>query len=112
MNKILDYSRDYKEPKESAVKFNSSKFEDDLFKEENHVVNKLVRVKRQKNSGGEKWKIFIDNKNVCTIDGNPLKENVKVFLRSVEGLSYVIGEYKKSNLSEEEIVEKILKKIT
>lgn len=80
------------EGKEQSLRYNLSKFEYDLYHEEDDVAEKVVRVKRiSLPNKGEKWKIFQDNKVVFVIEGAKLTNKEKEFLRSVEGVNFLIN---------------------
>lgn len=81
------------ESKEQS-KFTLNKFEFDLFNEEDNVVHRLIRVKRSANSKEEKWKIFDDNKVILTIEGSKLTNKEKEFLRTVNGVTWLIAKAK------------------
>ena len=90
--------KDYlgQENKEQSVRHTFSKYEFDLFKDEDHVALPVIRVKRIKVSNKkDKWKIFEDNKLVLTIEGDKLNKKERKFLYSAEGVSFIITQYKK-----------------
>lgn len=83
------------EIKSQNSKYTLSKFEHDLFNEENDVAEKVIRIKRVSSPNkGEKWKIFEDTKNVFTLEGDKLTNKEKTFLRSVEGINFLLAQYK------------------
>lgn len=82
--------------KDSALKHNLSNHDYDLFKEEDDIVNSVIRVKRVGlPNKGENWKIFKDNKAVEVIEGVKLSAKEKEFLRTVPGIQFVIQYYKR-----------------
>jgi len=81
--------------KDQNLKYNLSKFEYDLYHEEDDVVEKVIRVKRiSMPNKGEKWKIFEDTKLIFTVEGAKLTNKEKEFLRTVEGVNFLISQYK------------------
>jgi len=85
------------ENKEFNIKSNLSKFEDDLFHEEDYVPGKIIRVKKTGTPAkGEKWKIYQDDKIAMTIDGEYLTGKEKKFLYSYEGINFIITQYKEN----------------
>lgn len=81
--------------KDISVKHNLSKFEYDLFHEEDYIPGRIIRVKKTGTPNrGEKWKIYQDDKLVMTIDGDMLNKKEKAFLYSYEGISFIINQYK------------------
>src|SRR5208282_6942634 len=69
--------------KDANLKYNLSKFEYDLYHEEDDVSEKVIRVKRvSMPNKGEKWRIFEDNKVMFTIEGTKLNNKEKDFLRT------------------------------
>lgn len=83
------------ECKAPNLKYNLSKFEYDLFHDEDDVVEKIIRVKRfELPNNGERWKIFEDNKVMFTIEGTKLTKKEKAFLRTIDGVNFLIAQYK------------------
>ncbi len=84
------------EIKEQNSKYSLSKFEYDLYSEEYNIVQKVIRVKRiSLPNKGEKWKISEDNKTIFTVEGAKLTNKEKEFLRTVDGVNFLISEFKK-----------------
>lgn len=78
-----------------SFKQNLSKFEYDLYHEEDDKTEKVIRVKRTGSiNKGERWKIFADAKLILTIDGDKISKKEKEFLRTVQGVSFVIRQAK------------------
>jgi|ERR1700722_5716614 len=72
-----------------------SKFDFDLFKEEEDVVEKVVRVKRVSlPNKGERWKILENNKAVFIVEGSKISKKEKEFLRSIDGFNFLIAQAK------------------
>jgi SMC interacting uncharacterized protein involved in chromosome segregation len=72
-----------------------SKFDYDLFNEEEDVVEKVVRVKRVSlPNKGERWKILQDNKAVFIIDGSKISKKEREYLRSIDGFNFLITQAK------------------
>lgn len=83
-------SKDYQN-----VKNVLSKFDYDLFDEDKHVVEKVVRVKRvQMPNKGEKWRIIENDKIAFTIEGTKISKKEKEYLRTVDGVNFLIAQYK------------------
>lgn len=81
--------------KEVNQKYNLSKFEFDLYHEEDDKVEKVIRVKRvAMPNNGEKWKISENNKVMFTLEGTKLTNKEKEFLHTVEGVNFLIVQYK------------------
>jgi len=76
-------------------KYGLSKIDHDLYKEEDDKVEKVIRAKHfNLPNKGDRWKIFEDNKIVCIIEGNKLNKKEKDFLKSVEGITWLLAEAK------------------
>lgn len=81
--------------KDQNQKYNLSKFEFDLYHEEDDKVEKVIRVKRvSMPNKGEKWKIFEDNKVMFVLEGTKLTNKEKEFLHTVDGVNFLIAQYK------------------
>lgn len=81
--------------KDQNRKYNLSKFEFDLYHEEDDKAEKVIRVKRVSlPNKGEKWKIFEDNKVMFVVEGAKLTNKEKEFLRTVDGVNFLIAQYK------------------
>lgn len=81
--------------KDHGIKHGLSNHDYDLFKEEDDVVQSVVRVKRVAlPHNGENWKILRDNKVLETIEGIKLSVKEKDFLHTVAGIQFVVKHYK------------------
>lgn len=93
-------------------KHNLSKFDYDLYHEEDDVAEKVIRVKRvSMPNKGEKWKIFEDNKVMFIVEGTKLTNKEKDFLRTVDGVNFLIAQYKAGIKSFNSLKTEIKKKL-
>lgn len=100
------------EVKDTALKYNLSKFEYDLYHEEDDKSEKVIRVKRvSMPNKGEKWKIFEDNKVMFVLEGTKLTNKEKEFLRTVDGVNFLIAQYKQGIKSFNSLKNEIKKKL-
>jgi hypothetical protein len=100
------------ESKDSNTKYNLSKFEYDLYHEEDDKSEKVIRVKRvSMPNKGEKWKIFEDNKVMFIVEGTKLNNKEKEFLRTVDGVNFLIAQYKAGIKSFNSLKNEIKKKL-
>jgi len=98
--------------KDQNQKYNLSKFEFDLYHEEDDVAEKVIRVKRvSMPNKGEKWKIFEDNKVMFIVEGTKLTNKEKDFLRTVDGVNFLITRYKQGIKSFNALKSEIKKKL-
>lgn len=101
------------ENKDQNLRYNLSKFEYDLYHEEDDVAEKVIRVKRVSlPNKGEKWKITEDNKVVFVLEGSKLTNKEKEFLRSVDGVNFLISQAKQGIKSLNALRTELKKKIT
>lgn len=81
--------------KDQNLKYSLSKFEYDLYHEDENIVEKIIRVKRVSTSSkNEKWKIYENNKIIFTVEGDKLNSKEKDFLKTVEGFNFLIMQAK------------------
>src|SRR5512135_2494685 len=100
------------ETKDSNLKYNLSRFEYDLYHEEDDKSQKVIRVKRvSMPNKGEKWKIFEDNKVMFIVEGSKLNNKEKEFLRTVDGVNFLIAQYKEGIKSFNSLKKEIKKKL-
>lgn len=100
------------ESKDSNTKYSLSKFEYDLYHEEDDKSEKVIRVKRvSMPNKGEKWKIFEDNKVMFIVEGSKLNNKEKDFLRTVDGVNFLIAQYKAGIKSFNSLKNEIKKKL-
>jgi hypothetical protein len=77
--------------KDHNLKYNLSKFDYDLYHEEDDVAEKIIRVKRiDLPNKGERWKIYEDNTVIFVLEGTKLTKKEKEFLRSVDGANFLL----------------------
>lgn len=72
-----------------------------LFKDDRYVPQKMISVRRIEltKGRGENWEILEDSDIVLIMKGTRFTKNEKVFLRSLEGMKFIIFEYKNGNES-------------
>ncbi len=100
------------EVKDANLKYSLSKFEYDLYHEEDDKSEKVIRVKRvSMPNKGEKWKIFEDNKVMFIVEGTKLNNKEKEFLRTVDGVNFLIAQYKAGIKSFNSLKNEIKKKL-
>lgn len=80
--------------KDLSFKYNLSKFEYDLYHEEDDISQPIIRVKRFNSSTGERWKIFENSKEMFIIDGFKLTKKQKAYLQTVDGVNFMIKLFK------------------
>lgn len=81
--------------KEQNLKYTLSKFEYDLYHEDENIVEKIIRVKRiSPSSKNEKWKISENNRIIFTVEGNKLSIRERDFLKTVDGFNFLIAQAK------------------
>jgi hypothetical protein len=77
--------------KDHGSKGNLNKFEYDLYHEEDDLSFKVIRVKHiSLPNKGDKWKIFEDNKLINSIDGAKLTNKEKDFLKTTNGIIWLL----------------------
>lgn len=100
------------EGKDGNMKYSLSKFEYDLYHEEDDKAEKVIRVKRvSMPNKGEKWKIFEDNKVMFVLEGTKLNNKEKDFLRTIDGVNFLITQYKAGIKSFNSLKNEIKKKL-
>jgi hypothetical protein len=94
-----------------SVKFVLSKFEYDLYHEEDDIQLPIIRVKYFGSPArrAERWKMFADNKLVLTVEGSKLNKRERSFLRGLDGINFLISSYK-SGLKSFSAIKKEIKK--
>lgn len=72
-----------------------SKIDHDLFKEEDDISEKVIRVKRvAMPNKGEKWKVMNDNKLIFTIESGKVSKKERDYLKTVEGFNFILSQAK------------------
>lgn len=78
----------------------ASKYAFDLYKDEDAVVTKIIRVKHVRSPNKtEKWKVFENSKNVFTLDGTRISKKEREFLHSIEGAQFLLAQSKSGPLT-------------
>lgn len=107
-----NYSWTQDDFKEQTIKHGLSKFESDLYREEDDVSLKSIRVKRfVMPNKEEKWKIFEDTKVLFVLDGEKFSKKEKVFLRTIDGFNFLIQKYKANSVGSLSSIKKEIKDI-
>jgi len=72
-----------------------SKYDYELFREEDDVVEATFRVKRVSlPNKGERWRIFQDAKIIFTVEGSRVSKKEKEYLRTPDGFNFLISQAK------------------
>lgn len=88
-------SQGSEEYKDSNLKYNLSKFEHDLYHEEDDVSEPVVRVKRvSMPNKGEKWKVMHDNKIIFTVESTKISKKEREYLQTIEGFNFILAQAK------------------
>src|SRR6185369_14639538 len=95
-DKVIDNTHSITEEfKDKNLKYNLSKFEYDLFHEEDDRIETVIRVRRiSMPNRDEKWKIIENNKVIFIVEGSKLNNKEKEFLRSVDGVNFLLKQAK------------------
>lgn len=98
--------------KDANTKYSLSKFEYDLYHEEDDKSEKVIRVKRvSMPNKGQKWKIFEDNKVMFVVEGTKLNKKEQEFLCTIDGVNFLIAQYKRGIKSFNSLKNEIKKKL-
>jgi hypothetical protein len=73
---------------------NSLKIDNDLFRDEDAIVHKIISVRRVAKGNSESWNIFVDKKNVLKLPGERFSMKERTFFRTVDGINFIIKGYK------------------
>lgn len=112
MNKNNLDAGNAEQSKESGNKYILSKFEYDLYHEEDDVSNPVFRVKKfSMPNKGEKWKIFLDKKVLFVIEGTKLNKKEKDYLNSINGFNFMLNQAKAGIMSFNQFKTELKKKI-
>lgn len=90
--------------------FHLLKSDNELFNEEANVASKVIsarRVRLPKN--GEDWEILENNRVVLNLKGTRFTNPEKDFLRSIDGMKFLVAEYKAGSKSVVKLKEKMKK---
>jgi hypothetical protein len=76
------------------TKHHLSKFEGDLFHEEDHKCYPIVRIRLITVGKSERWKIYQDDKVIFVLEGNKLGKKEVKYLHTLEGFSFLLKQFK------------------
>jgi hypothetical protein len=91
--KNFDLEEEYTMDENNPLK--SIKTDNELFKDEDYIPQKLIQIKRSNKKNIEEWKILEDSKVAMLIPATRLNNKQKEYFRSAEGFLYLIEGYKK-----------------
>lgn len=84
--------------------------DNELFnEEESNIIHPVINVKRIKTSKSEDWQIIINGKKMVLLKGNRFNNNEREYLRTVDGMKFLITEYKNGKKSICKIKEELKK---
>ena len=92
---VIDTSGAFDEFKDSNIKHSFSKFEFDLYHEEDDISEKVIRVKKvSMPNKGEKWKVMNDNKVIFTIESSKISKSEREYLQTIPGFNFILSQAK------------------
>jgi len=99
MNKYKDSSEDtisYSEGNGNQLKyFNASlKYNNEFYKDEDNIEQKIINVRREKLRKGEDWEILENKKVVLILKGIRFNNKEKEFFRTVDGINFIMNGWK------------------
>jgi hypothetical protein len=101
------------EMRENSTKYSLNRVDCDLHREENDVIEKVIRVKRiTAPNKTEKWKIFEDTKVVYVLEGTKLNSKEREYLKTVDGFNFLLSQYKSGITSFNNLRNELKKKIS
>lgn len=75
--------------------FNASlKYNNEFYKDEDNIEEKVISVKRTKLRKGEDWEILENKKVVLILKGIRFTNKEKEYFRTVEGINFIMTGYK------------------
>lgn len=84
--------------------------DNELFNEdEGNVIHPIINIKRIKTSKIEDWQILVNGKISILLKGNRFTNAEKEYLRTVEGMKFLIAEYKNGTKSISKFKEELKK---
>jgi hypothetical protein len=89
-----NYSNDNQQIEYGGGKNPLSKHDHELYNEDDDIALPIIRIKRITGATREKWKIIDNSKETLVIEGSKITKKEKEFLRSPEGFSFLIAQYK------------------
>lgn len=91
-----------------SFNFHLLKADNELFDEDSNKANKVISAKRVKlPKNGEDWQILENGKAVLVLKGTRFTNVEKNFLHTVDGMKFLVSEYKTGSRSVLKIKEKI-----
>lgn len=93
--KNTDHSDELLEDIKNYQYTTNSKFEHDLYHDEDNIVSPLIRVKRVSlPDNGDKWCVYSNDQIVFSFDNKKLTKKESAFLRTMDGFNFIISIYK------------------
>lgn len=90
--------------------FHIMRADNELFLEESNVVLPVINVKRIKlPRGGENWEIVANDELVLSLKGTRFTNPEREFLRSVDGMKFLMSQFKSGKKSVVKIKEELRK---
>lgn len=84
-----------------GISFHDLKADNELFQKEKYIPQTIINVKRvtSKRETKEDWVIYQDKKVILRLKGNRFSTKEKEFLRTADGMKFIISEYKNGSKS-------------
>jgi len=94
MNKDKYDTEEYVIDEDKFYRTGSLRQETELFDDDSHIPHRVISVKRVEFGKAEDWEIKADQKTVLVLKGVRFTTKEKNFLRTVDGIKFVIAGYK------------------
>jgi len=107
----FSFGEQSQEHKEGVGKLHLSKYDYELFDDSKAVPAPVIRVKRVGSSKNERWRIFENSDLKFIVEGSKLLKKECAFLRTLEGTSWLISEFKVGFKSLNELKTRLKNKI-
>ena len=92
--------------------YHLTKAENEFFKEDLYKPNSIIRIKRKSSKkNGEEWQVLQDGQLALTLKESRFTVAEKKFLRSVEGMQFLIASFKEGLHSVAKIKEALKEKL-
>src|ERR1035437_1841017 len=112
MSAISETTSTEEDHKIKNLPFSFNKFDHDLYQEDDDITYPIFRVKRIATSNKiERWKFYQDSKVVFTLEGSKISKKEKEFLRTIDGVNFLLVECKKGIKSLNSLKIEIKKKL-
>ena len=111
-DKYLNENNEFFYDEGGSSKSNSLKQDHELFDDDEYIAEELVQVRRVEAGKSEDWEVLVDGSAALVIRGRQLNAAERNFIRSKDGVMFVMNNFKQGERTASRLKALVKKKVS